>query len=105
MVRRNDPIFVPFIALFFAASCATPALAQQYDCNDRKSALKHLADKYRETPVAAGVTNGGGLVEVLTSKDGQTWTIIVSTPDGLTCFVAAGEGWRAFKRATEGSGT
>jgi hypothetical protein len=44
--------------------------------------------------VALGVTANGGLLEVLTAKDGSTWTIILSTPQGLTCMTAAGEGWR-----------
>ena len=54
----------------------------------------HPAKKYGEVPVAIGVTNKGGLVEVLTTGDGNTWTIIVSMPNGTSCLVAAGEGWR-----------
>ncbi len=61
--------------------------------------LGHLAQKYQEVPVAIGVTNRGGLVEVLTTGDGKTWTIIISTPDGQSCLVAAGEGWRAVPKA------
>ena len=57
----------------------------------------HLAKKYGEAPVAIGVTNKGGLVEVLTTSDGNTWTIIVSMPNGLSCLVAEGEGWRTMK--------
>ncbi len=68
--------------------------AQDPTCDRRQRVLGHLADKYKEAPVAIGVTNGGGLVEVLSSGDGQTWTIIVSNPDGLTCLLATGEGWR-----------
>jgi hypothetical protein len=40
------------------------------------------------------VTNSGGLVEVLSDGKGGTWTIIVTTPQGMSCLVAAGEGWR-----------
>ena len=60
--------------------------------------LGHLTKKYGEAPVAIGVTNKGGLVEVLTTGDGNTWTIIVSMPNGTACMVAAGEGWRTMKR-------
>ncbi len=77
---------------------ATPALAAP-QCGPRATVLGHLAQKYQETPVAAGVTNAGGLVEVLTTGDGETWTIIVTTPQGISCLVAAGEGWRTLKRA------
>ncbi len=68
--------------------------AAQSACSPRTEVVGHLAKKYGEAPVAIGVTNKGGLVEVLTSGDGNTWTIIVSMPNGTSCMVAAGEGWR-----------
>ena len=70
------------------------AQGQPQQCDKRAKVLGHLAQKYREAPVAVGVTNSGGLVEVLTTGDGNTWTIIVSNPNGMSCLVAAGEGWR-----------
>ena len=63
-------------------------------CDQRKRVIGHLAAKYKEAPVAIGVTNAGGLIEVLSSGEGQTWTIIVSSPDGTSCLLATGEGWR-----------
>ncbi len=72
--------------------------AAQTACNPRTEVVGHLAKKYGEAPVAIGVTNKGGLVEVLTTGDGNTWTIIVSMPNGTSCMVAAGEGWRSMER-------
>ena len=72
---------------------STTAFAQS-QCNDRDSVIALLSSKYKEQPVALGVTNTGGLVEVLSTDKGDTWTIIVTTPQGLSCLVAAGEGWR-----------
>ena len=68
--------------------------AQDPACDKRQRVIGHLAEKYKEATVAVGVTNGGGLVEVLSSGDGRTWTIIVSSPNGVTCLLATGEGWR-----------
>ncbi len=70
----------------------------QNQCNTRDSVISLLASKYKEAPVALGVTNTGGLVEVLSTGDGNTWTIIVTTPQGMSCLVAAGEGWRALDK-------
>ena len=72
---------------------ASTAMAQP-QCNERDNVLDLLAKTYQETPIAAGVTNTGGLVEVLTDIKSGTWTIIVTTPQGMSCLVAAGEGWR-----------
>lgn len=85
-------ILVTAIALILFTS---EAVAQsQQACSPRTDVLGHLAKKYGEAPVAIGVTNKGGLIEVLTTGDGGTWTIILSNPNGISCFVAAGEGWR-----------
>ncbi len=92
---------VPVLVGILAVAAALPLTVQQataqghaQQCDKRAKVLGHLAQKYREAPVAVGVTNSGGLVEVLTTGDGNTWTIIVSNPDGMSCLVAAGEGWR-----------
>ncbi len=44
--------------------------------------------------IAFGVTISGSLVEVLSTKEGETWTIIVTSSEGSSCIVAMGEGWR-----------
>ena len=92
----NKPAVLVAIAaaLFLGAS---GALAQSQQCDQRQKVLGHLAQKYQEMPVAVGVTSSGGLVEVLSTGDGDTWTIIVSQPNGMSCLVAAGEGWRTLE--------
>ena len=77
------------------AQTQAPAQAQQ--CDQRARVIGHLAQKYKEAPVAIGVTSTGGMVEVLSTGDGGTWTIILSNPNGTSCLVAAGEGWRALQ--------
>ncbi|WP_422366584.1 hypothetical protein [Pelagibius sp.] len=78
-------------------SNSTAATAQP-QCDQRDSVLKVLQQKYKEAPVALGVTHNGGLVEVLSTGNGTTWSIIVTTPQGMSCLVAAGEGWRAMEQ-------
>jgi hypothetical protein len=66
-------------------------------CGARDGLLSQLESKYGEVPVAIGVTGGvagGALVELLTDKEGLTWTLILTTPQGLSCLIASGEGWR-----------
>jgi hypothetical protein len=59
-----------------AAAQGAPSL-----CTDRDALLSQLAHRYGEVPVAIGVANGR-LVELLTAKDGLTWTIILTSPQG-----------------------
>jgi hypothetical protein len=80
------------LSLTTSASAGQPA-----NCGPRAALLKQLANKYSEAPVAVGLSNSGALVEVLTSERGDTWTILVSKPDGTSCLVAAGQEWQALK--------
>ncbi len=66
-------------------------------CAPHADVLALLAKKYQEQRIALGVTIGGGLIEVVASEDGGTWTILVTTPDGETCVLAAGEDWHVRK--------
>ena len=62
-------------------------------CESREAVLDFLSSKYAEAPIAMGVSKDGGVVEILTSGPGSTFTIIVTMPNGLTCMVAAGDSW------------
>ena len=71
------------------------AVAVSQPCDQRDNVLGLLAERYHERPIAVGVTSEGSLVEVLTDAKGGTWTIIVTSPEGMSCLVLSGEGWQA----------
>ena len=87
------------VALF---GLAHPAFAQQPACTKRTEILSHLANKYSEAPVAIGLANNGGVLEVLSSQSGKSWTIILTMPNGTACMIAAGENWEAVPHAVSG---
>jgi hypothetical protein len=69
---------------------SSAALAQ-VPCGERAKIVGWLGGNYKEAPVATGVSNKGALVEVLSSVDGETWTIIVTKPNGISCIVDTGQ--------------
>ena len=79
----------------------TSTASAEPQCNTRDSVIKQLSDKYREAPVAVGVTHNGGLIEVLSTGEGKTWSIIITSPQGMSCLVAAGEGWRIIEQIAQ----
>ena len=84
---------------------SAPAQAQmmpQVVCAARADVMSNLQGKFSEAPVAIGLANTGGVVEVLTSPDGGTWTIIVTDPNGMSCLMAAGEFWAAARKTLIG---
>ncbi len=81
-------------AALFLALIASPAFAEVF-CAPRAEFVEKLKKGYAEAPVAHGLTNANDrLVELFTSKDGETWTLIITYPGGQSCFITAGHNWR-----------
>ncbi len=75
-----------------AALAGLPAHAQSAAL-PRADVVEQLDAQYAEAQTAVGVTQSGGVVEVFASKDGSTWTLVLTKPDGTSRVIAAGETW------------
>ena len=69
---------------------AHPAAAQQAGV-PRAEVVKALGDRYAEQSVGLGIAQNGGVIELFTSKDGATWTLVLTMPNGLSRVVASGK--------------
>ena len=85
-----------------AISAIAAKAAESPVCGSRPDLLKQLSSRFHEEPVALGLTSTGSIIEVLTTDNGATWTIMVSKPNGSSCLVAAGEGWEKLKPVAKG---
>jgi hypothetical protein len=70
-----------------AANAAGPQCAQ------RGQVMDLLAKKYGETRQGMGIADNNAVMEVFASSETGTWTITVSSPDGIMCLVASGQGY------------
>jgi hypothetical protein len=96
MIRLLSPLLaLPLLA-------ATAGAEESMACGKRDEMLNHLSGKYQEEPVAMGLSTNGSVVEVLTSNAGNSFTIVYTTPDGLTCMMAAGSNWETVKQQLAG---
>ena len=60
----------------------------------RDKIVQALAQDYAETPAAYGVTrSGSGIVELLRTESGDSWTLILTLPNGMSRVLAAGIVW------------
>ena len=80
------------LALAITTVAASPAAAQAI-CASHDEMTELLDKRYKERTVAIGIANNGRLMEVFSSEDGSTWTIIMTTPQGQSCVVADGKAW------------
>lgn len=80
--------------MFPVAFCiaATPAVAAP-QCAPRQTILDILEQQFKEHPIAIGVNRYGRLLEILASERGDTWTIVLTSPEGVTCILDTGEAW------------
>ena len=82
------------VLLSIALALVSSAALAQVPCGERAKIVGWLGVNYKEAPVATGLSNKGALVEVLSSVDGETWTIIVTKPNGISCIVDTGQAWQ-----------
>ena len=86
-------------SLLAVAVPALPAALAQSSGQQRSTCLPHeqfakkLGQAYDEQKLGHGVSGDGNLVEVYMSSAG-TFTVIKTTPNGLSCIVDFGEGWQ-----------
>ena len=85
-------IAVAIVTVF--ALLSGQALAQGM-CGMRADMVATLKTKFQEGGIAGGIAGQVNLLEVFTSKAG-TWTIMVTTPQGKSCIIAAGDGWQNY---------
>ena len=81
-----------FAGALIASTAASAQQQQRVPCGERTASMSHLEDGYSEKPVAMGLDAQGRVLEVLAAPSG-TWTMLVSTPGGLTCLIASGVAW------------
>ena len=92
---------MPHLSLLVRAATALTLLAVtpsarrrgSQACAERSRVVQKLADKFGETLRSLGLHRDDGVVEVYSSEETGTWTILMTRPDGMSCLLAAGQRW------------
>ena len=72
---------------------AQNAYSQSANCAKRDAVVARLATAYGETRHSMGLGANNAVIEVFASDETGTWTITVTTTDGMTCLVASGQAY------------
>ena len=79
-----------------------PARAAPAKCGDRSKLIEVLKDRYKEFPVALGISQKSTeAFEVYASESG-TWTVLMTMSNGLACVMAAGHSWQDLPKQVAG---
>lgn len=82
------------LAALALVATATSASAQT-QCAGTADVLAMFASEWGEYISGEGLSEAG-LLQVLSNPDTGTWTLIISTPSGISCMVASGENWTTY---------
>lgn len=92
--------------LLLAAWCilAGPAFGQDRLCGARESIVAQLEARHGESRVNIGLQGNSAVVEVFANRETGSWTILLTTPTGDSCLLAAGEAFQEFPAAAAAEG-
>lgn len=103
MDQKLFALSLGFAGLIFAAQNAHGETDTQ--CRDRDRVVEHLANEYGETRRGIGLAPNNAVMEVYASAETGTWTITATTPAGMTCLIASGEGFEAVEEELPANGS
>ena len=85
------------VLLLGAVAQAPPVHAQmQMTCLDREMLIQRLETRYNESLNGAGMQGPKIILEIWSSPDSGSFTILLTKPDGRSCIVASGLNWHTF---------
>lgn len=97
-----------FVAIVIAMMLAKAALAEDQPpvCKPHDEAAAILAQQYGEARVSVGILgNGQSMMEMFANPASGTWTVLMTSAQGIACIVAYGESFEAVTEAAPKPGT
>ena len=96
-MKSPAPLILSVVVLIALTAWGAAAMAAQNACADSPAAmLKALRGTYGEVPQSAGVlASNGAPISLLANPKTGTWTLTVTTPDGMSCMIANGLNFKA----------
>lgn len=77
-----------------SAVAVTAVGAQSMACGSRDEMTQRLKQTFGEAQTGLGLVSTARVLEVWSSEETGTWTILMTEPNGQSCMVAAGEAWK-----------
>lgn len=106
-MRQN---YSKLAAALLSAAFLLPILPMTADaapavCGDRTKLIEGLKSKYKEVPVALGISQKNTEALEIFASEAGTWTVIMTMSTGVACVMAAGHSWHDVPKQLAGSVT
>ena len=77
--------------LIFGWPSNTLAQSEPNRCQDRNFFTEGVLKRWKEVPVVVGIISDTVIMEVFSSKEGKSWTVLITDSSGKSCFMIAGK--------------
>ena len=81
-------------ALIFGTLALAPPVQARTICAERTAIIERLKSGFHESYQGAGLQNATSLVEIWSSDETGSWTMLLSKADGTSCVIASGVNWQ-----------
>ncbi|MDP6604107.1 MAG: hypothetical protein QGG17_07940 [Rhodospirillales bacterium] len=85
-----------------ASAVDAQTTASEMLCSARPIMVEQLQKRFAEVPVAMGLQSNGTVLEVFASQRTNTWSIVITTPTGVSCLVSEGQSWESMPQLVDG---
>ena len=93
---------IALTALAIGLTGIAPAAHALASCAPRDGMVKELKSLYKEELTARGLQSADALIEIFTSTETGSYTVLLSRPDGVSCIVSSGTHWLTSEPEPEG---
>lgn len=95
-MTRHVPALAALVTILATAAWPAGAPGQaNRSCAERATLVERLENRLGEARQAMGLNRANAIIEVFASAETGTWTILVTTPNGISCLVASGDLWES----------
>ncbi len=81
-------LLLPILCVLTASATAHTLI-----CMERDRWAEMLRERHGELPAGAGLALDGTVYERFESRDGTTWSMLITHPNGRSCVIGAGTDW------------
>jgi len=95
--RMMFALSLGFLGVILITTTAHSATAQ---CTNRAEFVAKLKEHYSEAPQNIGLMPNGSMIETFAHPETGTWTILITSPEGVSCMVASGTAYEIINTST-----
>ncbi len=81
-------------ALIFGTLALGPPAQARTICAQRSVIIERLESGFHESYQGGGLQSATSLVEIWSSQETGSWTMLLSKADGTSCVIASGTSWQ-----------